>query len=160
VAVFRRLAENRNLPLRILYPLKFQFLFYVWGQKYSDMKKATILCLFTLLLALTASLKAQIPDPFPTLPLAPNRSPVFGKDVVIYDNPGYDETATAVCSAFNGWLYAACAFDSADYGVAVFLRSTDNGITWLKLSQFKFQSLRQLKFDMFTVGMTENDLKL
>jgi hypothetical protein len=72
------------------------------------MKQASILFLLSLLLAFTAPLKGQITDPFPTLPLAPNRSPVFGKDVVIHDNPGFNETATAVCSAFNGWLYAAC----------------------------------------------------
>jgi hypothetical protein len=158
VAVFRRLAENRNLPLRILYPLKFQFLFYVWGQKYSDMKKATILCLFTLLLALTASLKAQIPDPFPTLPLAPNRSPVFGKDVVIHDQPDWNQKFVSVASAFNGWLFAAIGYQFP--AKACILKSEDKGITWEVLFDGPLFTQYVTSADIIVCGNDLNTLRL
>jgi len=39
-------------------------------------------------------------------PLTGSRSPIFGKDIVINDQPGQNQQNLSVCSAFNGWLYA------------------------------------------------------
>lgn len=163
-------SKIRNEPLRILYPLKFQFLFYVWGQKYSDMNKATILCLFTLLVALAASLKAQIPDPFPTLPLAPNRSPVFGKDIVINDQPDQSQQDVVICSAYNGWLFAAYWYQgpyksegmTATQPIVVIVRSKTNGMSWEKIGEYNWTlpSTWISRIDIATTGQSVAEMKL
>ncbi len=44
------------------------------------------------------------------IPYKTNRSPLFGKDIVIHDMPDRDQRNIAVCSAFYGWLYTALYF--------------------------------------------------
>jgi hypothetical protein len=66
----------------------------------------------------------------PILPLQPNGSPLFGKDIVIHDQPDRDQRNIAVCSAFNGWLYAAYSYSQPHQGYISVLRSIDNGISW------------------------------
>ena len=73
--------------------------------------------------------------PYSGFPLKHTDSPLFGKDIIINYNPNQDQRNVALCSAFNGWLYAAYSyvvhnppFDDDPY--FVFLRSVDNGITW------------------------------
>ena len=43
------------------------------------------------------------------IPLKP-QSPLFGKDIVINDQPDQDQHKVALCYAFNGWLYAAVTY--------------------------------------------------
>jgi hypothetical protein len=62
-------------------------------------------------------------------PLKP-QSPLFGKDIVIHDQPDRNQRNLAVCSAFNGWLYAAYSYSQPDQGYISILRSIDNGISW------------------------------
>ena len=67
---------------------------------------------------------------YSSAPLKPTGSPLFGKDIVIHDLPDRDQRNIAVCSAFNGWLYAAYSYSTPNMPFIVFLRSIDNGITW------------------------------
>jgi hypothetical protein len=65
------------------------------------------------------------------VPLKP-QSPLFGKDIVIDNQPSQDQRSVAICSAFNGWLYALTTnYDSINHDpVFDVMRSTDSGITW------------------------------
>lgn len=71
----------------------------------------------------------------PLLPLNPGRSVIFGKDIVIHDQADRDQQSIAVCSAFNGWLYAAYSYDSIGVLWLSVWRSTDNGMHWENLRE-------------------------
>ena len=65
------------------------------------------------------------------VPLKP-QSPMFGKDIVIFDSLNIDQSEVAICSAFNGWLYALVTYYDSINGFpgAYILQSIDKGITW------------------------------
>ena len=98
----------------------------------------------------------------PLLPLNPARSVIFGKDIVIHDQPNRDQRKIAVCSAFNGWLYAVYGFDSTIYPWLTILKSTDNGLNWVNILEgalaCDYGSLQSL--DLMVVGNNETNLKL
>jgi len=60
------------------------------------------------------------------------KSVLFGYDIFIKDQPQQNQREIAICSAFNGWLYALYPyFDSnANQDAFTFLRSKDNGASW------------------------------
>jgi Secretion system C-terminal sorting domain len=62
------------------------------------------------------------------VPLKP-QSPLFGKDIVINDQPTQDQYKVALCSAFNGWQYAVIAYGGSAVRLT-FLKSVDGGINW------------------------------
>ena len=66
----------------------------------------------------------------PTKPL----SPLFGKDIVIYDSATENQAQVKICSAFNGWLYAVFTHfytkQHCNCPSSTILKSVDNGITW------------------------------
>ena len=66
------------------------------------------------------------------LPLNPKSSPLFGKDIIINDQPSQNQQNVCVCSAFNGWLFALYTYPNAVQGLPGFkiLKSIDNGINW------------------------------
>ena len=86
----------------------------------------------TILIALVLLLTMNILHAQPGIPLKDNGSVLFGKDIVIHDRPDRDQKLVAICSAFNGWLYAAYAYQSSlsMSGSMVVLKSEDNGISW------------------------------
>ena len=67
----------------------------------------------------------------PIIPLQP-KSALFGDDIMIDSQPLNDQRNVAVCSAFNGWLYAVTtSYDSLNHLSNLdLLRSIDGGITW------------------------------
>ena len=67
----------------------------------------------TILIALVLLLTMNILHAQPGIPLKDNGSVLFGKDIVIHDRPDRDQKLVAICSAFNGWLYAAYAYQSS-----------------------------------------------
>jgi len=86
--------------------------------------------LFTFLLLCLTGLNAQ--TGFlggSVVPFKP-QSQLFGKDIVIQDISDRDQRNIAICSAFNGWLYAAYSYSQPDQGYISVLRSVDNGINW------------------------------
>ena len=66
------------------------------------------------------------------VPFQPDKSPIFGFDTFINNQPLQNQRNIAICSAFNGWLYAADSyFDTSLRQAAVtFSLSKDNGVTW------------------------------
>ena len=68
----------------------------------------------------------------PVIPFQTNSSPLFGKDIIINDKSYQDQRFEAICSAYNGWLYAVYSHPAADTNSWQILRSMDNGMTWSK----------------------------
>lgn len=66
------------------------------------------------------------------LPIKSGNSTLFGQDVVINEHAAQNQRNITICSAYNGWLYAAYSYyDPAALQDAVtILRSKDNGTTW------------------------------
>jgi len=64
-------------------------------------------------------------------PFQKNRSVLFGFDTYINSQPQQDQRNVAICSAFNGWLYAVYSYPGNlnQAGVTI-LRSKNNGLTW------------------------------
>ncbi|HNW75032.1 MAG TPA: T9SS type A sorting domain-containing protein [Bacteroidales bacterium] len=66
------------------------------------------------------------------IPLQMNHSPLFGLDTYLNNQPLQDQRNVVVCSAFNGWLYAAYSYFNHTNFEAAFtvLRSKDSGVNW------------------------------
>lgn len=112
----------------------------------------------------SVTLVAQPGNPgVPANPLTDSRSPIFGKDIVINDQPGQNQQGVAVCSAFNGWLYSAFSYNNTDNQTSVTIfRSTDNGITWGQFfdGSVGMPGITAPKIEIMACGSTETDLKL
>ena len=91
------------------------------------------------------------------VPLKP-QSPMFGKDIVIYDSASQNQTKVVISSAFNGWLYAAYEYFSTRYGREAFevLKSVDNGITWNVI--FGGPSEASSSFSSFDIAVTGDSI--
>jgi hypothetical protein len=96
------------------------------------------------------------------LPINPDKSILFGKDIIIHDQPDRNQRNIAVCSAFNGWLYAVYTYNNGVQPYITFLRSTDNGITWNVLGDFTnyFQHYVTTKLNIIACGNSLSTLKI
>jgi len=94
-------------------------------------------------------------------PLKP-QSPLFGKDIVLNAQPIQNQRNLAVCSAFNGWLYAIYSYNNGNQPYVTFLRSTDDGITWdivMDVSDY-FQGYLTTRLDIIACGNSLSTLKI
>ncbi len=97
------------------------------------------------------------------LPLNPKSSPIFGKDIVINDQPSQNQQNVCVCSAFNGWLYAAYTFNDSLAPRISILKSIDHGITWQEIFQDYIEITLAVKVERVKIqvcGNTVSDLRL
>jgi hypothetical protein len=97
-----------------------------------SMKIRNTIFIYSILILLVSELSGQsiINSNLPILPLKSASSVLFGKDIVIKDQPDRDQRNVAICSAFNGWLYAIYSFNGQYEPWITILRSVDSGITW------------------------------
>ena len=96
------------------------------------MKRQFALMIIPVLFLLVGDLKSQsINNGLSVLPLKSSNFILFGKDIIINDQPGQDQRSIVICSAFNGWLFSAYSYINV-YNVPdlIIMKSTDNGITW------------------------------
>jgi hypothetical protein len=98
------------------------------------------------------------------IPFQHNKSPMFGFDTFINNQPLQNQRNIVICSAFNGWLYAAYPyFDGiAQQDAVTLLRSKDDGVSWSKLfdlSTGMFHS-RIIKMDILACGHDTANLKV
>lgn len=90
-------------------------------------------------------------------------SVLYGNDILINNQPQQDQKNLAICSAPNGWLYAAYSFDSLWTAWTVIMRSKDDGRTWIKLTQIMYDggiTTILKKLEILVTGSDETDQKL
>jgi hypothetical protein len=97
-----------------------------------------------------------------SIPLKSNASPGFADDIIIHDQPGRDQRNVAICSAFNGWLYAVYSYFDGLQGCITLLRSEDNGLTWSVLLDGSTGTNHTsiMKVDILGCGFSISDLKV
>jgi len=97
------------------------------------------------------SLLAQQPD-----------APVFGTDIVVKNLPEQNQQNLVVCSAFNGWWYAAYSYDTQGQGSKSVLKSEDKGATWTVLFEGPcgIDHSSYTKLDILVCGTSLSDLTL
>lgn len=115
------------------------------------MKKIFRFLPLLLLPFITSPLHAQQPD-----------APLFGKDIIISDKPEEDQRNLVICSAPNGWLYAAY-WCHVDTGFSFFInRSVDSGITWTEITNAHFistwETIREM--DILACGTDPSNIKV
>lgn len=98
------------------------------------MKHIITLLVCTAFVCFADTLQAQFNqgDP-PILPMKLSGIPMFGEDVLINDQPLQNQQKVALCTAYNGWLFAAVTYKDPSQGIkamATVLKSKDNGLTW------------------------------
>lgn len=131
-----------------------------------SMKLRNRIFIYSIFLLLVSELSGQSisNNNLPILPQKSESSVLFGKDIVIHDQPVRNQQNLAVCSAFNGWLYAVYSYSHNNgYDTYItFLRSTDRGITWNVLldglSCFTNQIITKL--DIIACGNSISNLKI
>jgi len=100
----------------------------------------------------------------PMIPLQTNRSALFGTDIVIHDQPDRNQRNVAICSAFNGWLYAIFPYfdNNANQDAITLLRSKDNGVSWSLLFDLTtgFFHSRTIKLEILACGHDTTNLKV
>jgi len=117
---------------------------------------------FALITALTNAQTTNGIDP--VIPFRTDRSVLFGKDIVINNEPQINQRQVAVCTAFNGWLYAAYTYtDPTTHFVRLnIMKSVDNGLTWtLFINQGFIGDAKSLtSYDIIAIGDSLTNLKL
>jgi hypothetical protein len=128
------------------------------------MKTSLTMLLLILLLFPLSYLSAQIwQNGNSGLPFKPERSVLFGKDIVIYDSASENQTKVVISSAYNGWLYAAYEYFSTQYDREAFevLKSVDNGITWDVIFGGPIgNSVPFASFDIAVIGDSVSNIKV
>ena len=101
-------------------------------------------------------------NPSPILPLKDPGSVMFGKDVVINNAPEQNQRSIAVCSAYNGWLYAVYTRPGLIKPYMYYLRSLDNGLSWSILLEgdAAFPNTKITDLEIIANGNSLNDLQV
>jgi hypothetical protein len=116
------------------------------------MKTAILLILVQVCSLLTSSAFSQ-----------ENSPPLFGKDIIINDQPDQDQENIAICATFNGWLYAVYSYKTTSKPRAALYKSTDNGLTWVLLFDdiaSTSSTGKILKLELVACGNSVENLKL
>ncbi len=127
------------------------------------MKKLCTILLFVIpFLSLNGIFAQSGTYPNSGLPLNPKSSPLFGKDIIINNQPFQNQENVCVCSAFNGWLFASYTYQTPQGPYESFLKSTDNGITWEEMLNgiIGLPSEKITKLDIIAQGGSLSDLKI
>jgi hypothetical protein len=100
----------------------------------------------------------------PVLPLQPYKSILFGNDNYLNYQPLENQRNVVICSAYNGWLYAAYScFDQSTLDPSItILRSKDSGVTWSFLlgGPFFWPHAAITKMDILACGHDTANLKV
>jgi hypothetical protein len=103
-------------------------------------------------------------DSGPQTPLQPYKSFLFGFDTYINDNPQQNQRNIAICSAFNGWLYAIYNYYDANSNqeAGALYRSLDNGVSWSELwhGPMGWLHMQVKRMDLLVGGHDTTNMKL
>ena len=98
------------------------------------------------------------------LPLKSGNSVLFGQDVVIKDSSILNQRQVVICSAYNGWLYAAYSYiiQSTNMAALTLLKSIDNGNTWDVLwdSPYPLDNSEFKRVDILAAGDSISNIKI
>ncbi len=114
-------------------------------------------------LLFTPGIFAQLNKAYsPAIPLKQGSSVLFGKDIIINDQPPQNQQNVAICSAFNGWLLAAYSYNTVIRPHISILKSSDGGLTWDVLldGPAGFEQCIVPKVDIIAAGTSMSTLKL
>jgi hypothetical protein len=97
-------------------------------------------------------------------PLKQINSPVFGKDIVINKDSSQDQRQIAICSAFNGWLFAAYGYfiEADKISALTLLKSIDNGVTWSILTDemYPAENNELRNINLVSIGDSISNIKV
>ncbi|MDP1624021.1 MAG: T9SS type A sorting domain-containing protein [Bacteroidales bacterium] len=101
---------------------------------------------------------------FELVPIKSGNTVLFGKDIVINELPMQDQRNLALCSSFNGWLYAGYTYfnDINHYPAITIMKSIDNGINWMLLVDMyqPFDNTEINSIDITVCGDSISNIKL
>jgi len=114
----------------------------------------------TILIALVFLFMVNMLYAQPGIPLKDNGSVLFGKDIIIGDQPTRNQRDVAVCTAFNGWMYAALSRNTGSFAGYSLYKSIDFGYSWIALQDFQFSytDSRIYDLDLLVCGTSESNL--
>jgi len=123
--------------------------------------KLTIFSCFLFLLVTTINAQ-NFPSNSPAIPLKEGQEIMFGKDIIINNEPDQNQQNITICAAFNGWMFAAYSYLKPEGVYTTLLQSTDNGLSWnLKMnSGAPFVNTTITRIALTTSGNTLANLKL
>jgi Secretion system C-terminal sorting domain len=95
-----------------------------------------------------------------TEPAAPTTQ--YFNDIIVDNQPTFDEQRVRLSVAFNGWLYAAfTTVDTINQTGGITIRmSRDNGQTWTTIEEYHIQNTLYPTFDIVVTGTDTNNLIL
>lgn len=98
------------------------------------------------------------------LPLKQENSILFGKDIVIHNQPDRDQRNIAICSAFNGWLFSVYTYIDQINNMPAFtiMKSIDNGISWTVFYDIPWPNAGYMftSMNIVTIGDSISNLKI
>lgn len=122
------------------------------------------LCIFLFLISFIELSAQHRNSGGPILPFQPDRSPLFGQDITIHDQPDRDQRNVVMCTAFNGWIFTAYSYINSFYSAAsvCILKSVDEGKTWTVFFDFYYplQPSEFRSIDIVTTGNSLSNLKV
>jgi len=98
-----------------------------------------------------------------SLPLKSTNSMFFGSDIIINNNPSESQHHVAICTAFNGWLYAAYTYvNPLNMAAGALLKSVDNGNTWTVIFDETYPAANSefTSMDLIATGDSLSNLKV
>jgi len=103
-----------------------------------------------------------IQNGFPVIPYSPNKSVLFGKDIIINNEPSQNQRNVTICSAFNGWLFAIYSYINSTTPYMAILKSTDSGTTWAILYNdiLAPPGVYPEKIEAIVIGSSATNLKI
>jgi len=123
--------------------------------------KLILLLLFLLQFPMNRLTAQSLQNENSGMPLKQDKSVLFGKDIVIHDQPDRNQRNIAICSAFNGWLYAVYSYPDGPLQNISVLKSTDNGINWVLLAEGGIMGAElTTRVDIIACGDSTNNIKL
>jgi hypothetical protein len=129
------------------------------------MKKQYAIHLLLLFLVVNGLMAQPGPGNSGAIPYKLGGSPLFGKDIVINDQPAQDQRTVSLCTASNGWNYSVTTYYDSIQHISNFdiLRSTDGGMTWNIIYPGLGTGAGDVKLkvnDIVAIDQTSSDIKL
>jgi len=99
-----------------------------------------------------------------SFPIKSTNSMLFGNDIIINNNPIENQYHVAVCTAFNGWLFATYSYvnETLHEAAGALLKSVDNGNSWTVIFDelYPLDSSEFTSMDIIATGDSLSNLKV